>query len=103
MSLCFQMKERFGAFLADGEVANAFRFTEVEPAIARGEHVVFDMESVRNMTDSFGNALFGTLFKNHPELLRGGIEFRNCSSLMRTLVSAAVQFAKITARRQQLA
>jgi hypothetical protein len=97
------MKERFGSFLADGEVANAFRFTDVEPAIARGEHVVFELEGVTNMTDSFGNALFGTLFKNHPELLRGGIEFRNCSPLMRTLISAAIQFAKMAARRQQLA
>ena len=103
MSTCFQMKERFGSFLADGEVANAFRFTDVEPAIARGEHVVFELEGVTNMTDSFGNALFGTLFKNHPELLRGGIEFRNCSPLMRTLISAAIQFAKMAARRQQLA
>jgi hypothetical protein len=103
MKLCFQMKERFGTFLADGEVANAFRFTEVEPAIARGEHFVFDMEGVRNMTDSFGNALFGTMFKNHPGLLRGGVEFQNCSPLMRTLTSAAVQFAKIAARREQSA
>ena len=103
MNRCFQMKERFGAFLADGEVANAFRFTEVEPAIAREEHIVFDMDGVTNMTDSFGNALFGTVFKNHPELLHGGIEFRNCSPLLRTLISAAVQFAKIAARREQAA
>jgi hypothetical protein len=103
MSNRFHMKERFGSFLADGEVANAFRFTEVEPAIARGEHIVFEMEGVTNMTDSFGNALFGTLFKNHPELLHAGVEFRNCSSLMRTLGSAAIQFAKIAARKQQAA
>jgi hypothetical protein len=103
MNTHFQMKERFGSFLADGEVANAFRFTEVEPAIARGEHVVFELEGVTNMTDSFGNALFGTLFKNHPELLHKGVEFRSCSPLMRTLISAAIQFAKMAARRQQLA
>jgi STAS-like domain of unknown function (DUF4325) len=103
MSNCFQMKERFGSFLSDGEVANAFRFTEVEPLIARGEHVVFEMAGVTNMTDSFGNALFGTLFKNHPELLRGGMEFRNCSPLMRALITAAIQFAKMAGRRQQTA
>src|SRR5258708_5885254 len=87
MNSAFLMKELFGTFLADGERANAFRFTEVEPAIARGDHVVIDMEGVTNMTDSFGNALFGTLIKNHPELLSRGVEFRNCSPLMRTLIS----------------
>ena len=97
------MKNHFGSFLADGEAANAFRFNEVEPAIAHGEDVVFEMEGVTNMTDSFGNALFGTLFKNHPDLLDKGVEFRNSSPLMRTLISAAIQFAKMAARRQQLA
>src|SRR5262249_18258040 len=71
------MEEAFGTCLADGERANAFRFTEVDPAIARHQHVVFDMSGVTNMTDSFGNALFGTLVKRHPEILHGGIEFRN--------------------------
>jgi hypothetical protein len=61
------------------------------------------MEGVTNMTDSFGNALFGTLFQNHPELVRGGIEFRNCDAVMRALISAAVKFGKIAARRQHAA
>jgi hypothetical protein len=103
MSLQFHMAKRFGSFLADGELANAFRFTEVEPVIARGEHVVFEMGGVTNMTDSFGNALFGTLFENHPELIRGGIEFRNCDALMRTLISTAVKFGEIAARKRQAA
>ena len=51
--------------------ANEFRFTEVEPAIVRGDHVAIDMSGVTNMTDSFGNALFGTLVKNHPDVLDG--------------------------------
>jgi hypothetical protein len=97
------MKERFGAFLADGEQANAFRFIEVEPAVARAEHVVFDLEGVTNMTDSFGNALFATLFQNHPELMKGGVEFRNCSPLLRILISAATNFGIVSARKRQAA
>jgi len=100
MSSQFFMKERFGTFLADGEVANAFRFTEIEPAVARGEHVIIDMDGVTNMTDSFGNALFGTLIKHHPGLLRAGVEFRNCSPLLRTLISAALKFGKAAAGKQ---
>lgn len=103
MNSVFLMKERFGGFLADGDQANAFRFTEVEPAVVRGEHVVIDMEGVTNMTDSFGNALFATLVKNRPELLNGGIEFRNCSPLLRTLISAALMFGKVAAQKRQFA
>ena len=35
----------------------------------------FDMEGVTNMTDSFGNAFFATLIKNHPGLLHGELSF----------------------------
>lgn len=93
------MKERFGTFLADGDLANEFRFTEVEPAITRGEHVIIDMNGVTNMTDNFGNALFATLIRNHPELLQQGIEFRNCSPLLQTLISAALTLGKEEAKR----
>jgi hypothetical protein len=99
MKTVFPMKERFGSFLADGTVANAFRFTEVELAVSRGEHVVLDFEGVTNMTDSFGNALIGTLIQNHPELLQGGLEFKNCSPLIRSLVAMAIDVAHLLARQ----
>ena len=35
MKAIFQMEERFGSFLASGEIANAFRFTEIEPALSQ--------------------------------------------------------------------
>jgi hypothetical protein len=100
MTTAFRMNERFGAFLADGDIANAFRFTDIEPAVARGEHVVLDFEGVTNMTDSFGNALVGTLIQNHPELLRSGLEFKNCNPLLRELVGAAVRLGRTFAQRQ---
>jgi hypothetical protein len=99
MTTVFKMNERFGPFLADGGTANAFRFTEVEPAIARGGHVVLDFEGVTNMTDSFGNALIGTLIQHHPELLHGGLEFKNCDPLMRSLVSMAIDVARLLSRQ----
>ena len=99
MKTVFNMHERFGSFLADGEAANAFRFTEVEPAVANGGYLVLDFNGVTNMTDSFGNALIGTLIKHHPELLSGGLEFKNCNPLMRTLVSMAIDVAHLLTRQ----
>jgi hypothetical protein len=99
MTTVFKMNERFGGFLADGEIANKFRFTEVEPAVSRGEHVVLDFEGVTNMTDSFGNALIGNLIQHHPELLGSGLEFKNCDPLMRSLISMAISVAHLLARQ----
>ena len=50
MKTVFSMHERFGSFLADGNLANEFRFTEVEPALSAGCEIVFDFSRVRNMT-----------------------------------------------------
>jgi hypothetical protein len=100
MKTVFKLSERFGVFLSDGASANVFRFTEVEPAIASGHTIVLDFEGVTNMTDSFGNALIGGLVQNHPELLKSGLEFKNCNPLMRTLVSLAIQVAQMISRKQ---
>ncbi len=100
MTIVFRIHERFGSCPWFGDDANALRFTEVEPAIARGGHVVLDFEGVTNMTDSFGNALIGAMFQNHPELLRAGIEFKNCNELLKALVSTAVGVGQMCAQRQ---
>ena len=84
----------FGSFLSDGEHANAFRFCEVEPAINRGDVVAFDFEGVTNMTDSFCNALFGTLVEEHPELLDGKIQFQNCLPLIQDFIQRAITLAQ---------
>jgi hypothetical protein len=87
VTVSFQLRERFGSFLADGDSAARFRFTEVEQAISKGNHVALDFDGVTNMTDSFGNALIGTLVELHPALLQGRIEFKNCNPVLRELVA----------------
>lgn len=61
------MKERFGSFLANGDVAKAFRFTDVEPALTRGKELTMDFSGVTIRTRSFGNALVAMLMAHHPE------------------------------------
>lgn len=84
------MKERFGEFLADGDLANKFRFEEVQPVLAAHDTVVFDFAGVTNMTDSFVNACFAHLAADFPEAVLDRIKFENCSDVVRQFLSSAV-------------
>ena len=92
------MAERFGTFLSDGEVANAFRFTEVEPALVRGHDVVFDFSGVTNMTSSFCNALVATIVAHHVEDFATRIKFINCDPLVKQFILGAVALGRIEAK-----
>ncbi|MDD4932300.1 MAG: STAS-like domain-containing protein [Methylacidiphilaceae bacterium] len=98
------MKELFGSFLADGDLANAFRFNQVEAETGSGALVVFDFEGVTNMTESFANALFGNLAEDHPFDLVDRVRFQNCSPLIRgflvSSVSHGIERGKRLARAQ---
>jgi hypothetical protein len=90
MNHLFQMADLFGSFLADGELGNRFRATEVESALSLGKQVIFDFQGVTNMTDSFANGVFANLAADHPTELASRFEFRNCSPLVRSIVGAAL-------------
>lgn len=86
----FRLAELFGSFLADGEIANRFRFSEIESALSLGNQVVFDFTGVTNMTDSFANACFCNLAADHPDEIATRFEFRGCTPLVREIVSDAI-------------
>jgi len=88
------MKERFGSFLASGDVASAFRFTEVEPVLAQGREVTLDFHGVTNMTSSFGNALVATLMSHHPEDFSERVRFANCDPLIRQMILSAIALGR---------
>jgi len=92
----FQMRERFGSFPWDGEVANAFRFTEVEPALVQGAEVIFDFAGVTNMTSSFCNALVATLVSRHPNECARQVRFANCDPVIREFILAAIALGRRT-------
>ena len=91
MNHVFSMKETFGEFLADGDLANRFRFTEVESQLGLNVLVVFDFSGVTNMTESFAHACFGALEEDHQQSLFEKVRFSNCSPLIRSFISAAMQ------------
>lgn len=84
------MKERFGEFLADGDLGNRFRFEEVQPALDAHDLIVFDLVGVTNMTDSFVNACFANLAAERPEAVLAKVKFENCTDVVRQFISSAV-------------
>lgn len=98
MKAKFQMEERFGTFLSNGDVANAFRFTEVEPALTMGADVTFDFVGVTNMTSSFCNALVATLMAHHETEFENRVRFINCDPIVVELIRAAITLGRREAR-----
>ncbi len=98
MKAIFRIRERFGTFPSNGDVANAFRFTEVEPALSQGAEVIFDFSEVTNMTSSFCNGLVATLVAHHSEDFAKQVRFTNCDPVIRELVLAAILIGKREAR-----
>lgn len=88
------MYERFGSFLADGNLANEFRFTEVEPVLSIGGEILFDFSGVRNMTTSFSNGLVATLVVHFPTEFASRIRFRGCDPLIKEMLQASMAIGK---------
>lgn len=79
-----------GDFLADGHLANKFRFSEIEPLFAMEDQVVFDFAGVHNITDSFANGLIGTSAELHPANFSEKVRFRNCNLAVRSAIQLAM-------------
>jgi hypothetical protein len=94
MNRVFAMHEKFGSFLADGNLANEFRFTEVEPALSVDDEVVFDFRGVRNMTTSFSNGLVATLVAHFPGKFSDHVRFRGCDPLIKEILQASIAIGR---------
>ncbi len=98
MKTTFNMADRFSSFLSDGEAANRFRFSEVEPTLAKGDEVTFDFGGVSNMTSSFCNALVATLMAHHPSEFDARVRFVGCDPAVKELIRAAITLGRREAR-----
>lgn len=94
-----RLREHFeGDFLADGELANRFRFCEVEPLFGMTDRVVFDFEGIQNITDSFANGLAGNLAELHPETFAQKVRFRNCTLAVRSALEFSISLGLARAK-----
>lgn len=95
VSTVIRLRDTFGfPFLGDGNAASRFRVDVLEPALARGEELVIDMEGVDNMTDSFSNACFAHLFHKHGDLVGSRIRFKSCTPLVRSFILNALEMSR---------
>jgi hypothetical protein len=85
-----EFAKEFGAHLADGEAAVAFRLTRIEPYISLSSQVVFDFTGVRNANSSFINALIVGMVERHGEDVLARLRFKGCNPLLRVLVESAI-------------
>lgn len=93
MKLELKLSDEFSSFAANGTLGNEFRVKKIEPFWHKVDKVVLDFEGVHSMTDSFANALIGNLAEQHPSDFRQKLRFVNCSSLTKSFIKGALQFA----------
>lgn len=80
-------------FAEDKDSARSIRISTLLPALGRGESVVLDFKRVSFATQSFMHALIGEAIKKHGEGILDSIEFRNCSTQLRSLIQLVVDYS----------
>lgn len=85
-----KVKEQFGTFCADGELAAVFLRDTMRTRLHDAEEIVFDFEGVRNMNSSFCNSLIASLVHQlNGDLHR--LAFRNCRPGLEILIRSAIE------------
>lgn len=89
MNLHIQLSDEFGDFLADGEVAAAFRYRRIDPFVHSHERILLDFQGIRSMNSSFANALIANLVSQSPEVFPK-LHFANCNPRIRVTIETAL-------------
>jgi len=82
-----------GVFVEDKEEAQRLRQEFILPALQRGDYLALDFEEVQYATQSFIHTLLSEPLKRFPETALQLIEFRHCSSAIRTVVEWVVDYS----------
>lgn len=91
MTTELRLADEFGAHLADGPRAAAFRSEKIEPLLEQPGDIVLDFSNVRNANSSFTNALLSGLIEKHGEGVLEQILFKGCNPVIKVLVESAIQ------------
>ena len=82
-----------GDFGEDKDTAARIREEIIKPCAQRGETVVIDFEGVTLVTQSFVHALISDVLRNGGEDALDRLDFRNCSAVVRGIISTVVQYS----------
>ena len=80
-------------FAEDKEAARSDRMNRIMPALDRKKKVVLDFGKIEYSTQSFVHALIGEAIQKHGEDVLERIEFRNCSSQVKSLIELVVDYS----------
>jgi uncharacterized protein DUF4325 len=80
-------------FAEDKDEAKKIRSEEILPALQRGENVALDFQDVREATQSFVHALVGQALQQYGESALELIEFKNCSSQLKSVIELVVDYS----------
>lgn len=88
------LADKSGQSCVDGVKAKELLNREVIPSLSDGNHVVFDLKSVKTMSSSFSNALLASIvLQRGPEALKS-VSFVNCTANVRFFITAALEFGR---------
>lgn len=80
-------------FAEDKDEARRIRVEEILPALRDKQRVMLDFGSVTFSTQSFVHALLGEVLQRYGEDALDGIEFKNCSPQLKSLVQLVVDYS----------
>jgi hypothetical protein len=85
------LADEFGAHLADGALAAAYRMSQIEPYVGICDEVVLDFTGVRHANSSFINALVAGIVEQHGPNVLKIVSFKGCNPVVRVLIEGAIQ------------
>lgn len=93
MSVVIEVAADVGGFAEDKDRARRLRLERVLPALEANETVKLDFSAVSYATQSFIHALVGEALKRFGEPVLDRLEFKNCSSQLRTVIELVVDYS----------
>ncbi len=93
MTVEIKVLEGKDIFAEDKDAAKRIRVEKILPALQVGENIILDFSSIQYATQSFIHALLGEALKQYNENALDRIEFKNCSSQLRSIIELVVGYS----------
>jgi STAS-like domain of unknown function (DUF4325) len=80
-------------FAEDKDEARNLRLSKLLPALERDEKVALDFSKVNYATQSYIHALIGEALQKFGDKLLDRVEFKNCSTSVRSVIELVVDYS----------
>jgi len=91
--MIIRIKPGANGLAEDKDEARELRLSAVLPALEKGDKVVLDFSEVGFATQSFVHALIGEALQRHKIGVLDLLEFRSCSSTVRSVIELVVDYS----------